>query len=124
MDTRRDFVFVDDLVDVALKAVDGGGSSGVYHVSSGSDVSIKELFDATISAMGIELEDEVEVRPRNPDDAPSILLDPSKTESDFDWAARTPLVDGVAKAVDYYREYGVEETFTHLKLDAPNPAPR
>jgi UDP-glucose 4-epimerase len=124
MDTRRDFVFVEDLVDVAMKAIDGGGSSGAYHVSSGSDVSIKELFDATVGAMGIELEDEVEVRPRNPDDAPSILLDPSKTERDFEWAARTPLVDGVAKAVDYYREYGVEETFTHLKLDAPSPAPR
>jgi UDP-glucose 4-epimerase len=125
MDTRRDFVFVDDLADVAMKAIDGGGESGVYHVSSGSDVSIKELFDATVKAMGIELEDEVEVRPRNPDDAPSILLDPSKTERDFDWAARTPLEEGVAKAVDYYREHGVAETFTHLKgLDAPNPVGR
>jgi UDP-glucose 4-epimerase len=125
MDSRRDFVFVDDLVDVALKAIDRGGERGVYHVSSGSDVSIKELFDATVGAMGIELEDEVEVRPRNPDDAPSILLDPAKTERDFEWAARTPLTDGVAKAVDYYREYGVAETFTHLKqADAPNPVGR
>jgi UDP-glucose 4-epimerase len=87
----------------------------VYHVSSGSDVSIKELFDATVKAMAIELEDEVEVRPRNPDDAPSILLDPSKTERDFGWAARTALEDGVAQAVEYYREHGVAETFTHLK---------
>jgi UDP-glucose 4-epimerase len=125
MDTRRDFVFVDDLVEVAMKAVDGGGESDVYHVSSGSDVSIKELFDATVKAMGIELEDEVEVRPRNEDDAPSILLDPSKTEGDFEWAARTPLEQGVAKAVDYYREHGVAETFTHLKLaDAPDPVGR
>jgi UDP-glucose 4-epimerase len=125
MDTRRDFVFVEDLVDVALKALDGGGESGAYHVSSGSDVSIKELFDATVKAMAIELEDEVEVRPRNPDDAPSILLDPSKTERDFDWAARTPLEGGVAKAVDYYREHGVAETFTHLKsLDASHPSGR
>jgi UDP-glucose 4-epimerase len=115
MDTRRDFVYVDDLVAVAMKAVDGGGEKGVYHVSSGSDVSIKELFDATIKAMDHRLEDEVEVRPRNPDDAPSILLDPSNTERDFDWAARTPLEEGVARAVAYYREHGVAETFTHLK---------
>jgi|tagenome__1003787_1003787.scaffolds.fasta_scaffold20989997_11 UDP-glucose 4-epimerase len=122
MDTRRDFVFVDDLVDVAIKAIDGGGESGVYHVSSGSDVSIKELFDATIKAMGINLDEEVEVRPRNPDDAPSILLDPSKTERDFGWAARTPLEDGVAKAVAYYTDHGVAETFTHLKhAEEPNP---
>jgi UDP-glucose 4-epimerase len=125
MDTRRDFVFVEDLVAVALKAVGGGGESGVYHVSSGSDVSIKDLFDATVKALGIELEEEVEVRPRNPDDAPSILLDPAKTERDFDWAAQTALEDGVAKAIDYYREHGVGETYTHLKaVDAPNPAAR
>jgi UDP-glucose 4-epimerase len=123
MDSRRDFVYLDDLVDVAIKAVDGGGESGVYHVSSGSDVSIKELFDATIKAMGHEMEEEVEVRPRNPDDAPSILLDPSKTERDFDWAAKTPLDEGVAKAVEYYRTHGVAETFTHLKL-VDEPAAR
>jgi UDP-glucose 4-epimerase len=125
MDTRRDFVFVDDLVDVAMKAIDGSGETGVYHVSSGSDVSIKELFDATIKGMEIELGEDVEVRPRNPDDAPSILLDPSKTERDFDWAAGTPLGEGVAKAVAYYREHGVAETFTHLKgLAVPNPVGR
>jgi UDP-glucose 4-epimerase len=124
MDTRRDFVFVDDLVEVALKAVDRGGESGVYHVSSGSDVSIKELFDATVKAMDIELAGDVEVRPRNPDDAPSILLDPSVTERDFGWAARTPLEQGVARAVAYYRDHGVAETFTHLKLEAPDPVGR
>jgi UDP-glucose 4-epimerase len=115
VDTRRDFVYVEDLVAVALKAVDGGGEKGVYHVSSGSDVSIKQLFDATINAMGVELDEDVEVRPRNPDDAPSILLDPSKTEQDFDWKAEAPLEAGVAKAVEYYREHGIEETYTHLK---------
>jgi|SRR5579859_4747371 len=125
MDTRRDFVFVDDLADVAMKAIDGSGESGVYHVSSGSDVSIKELFDAAVKAMGIELDGEVEVRPRNPDDAPSILLDPSKTEQDFAWAAKTLLEEGVAKAVDYYREFGAAETFTHLKpVDTPDAVPR
>jgi UDP-glucose 4-epimerase len=115
MDTRRDFVYVDDLVSVAIKGIDGGGERGVYHVSSGADVSIKELFDATIKAMDHHMDEEVEVRPRNPDDAPSILLDPSKTERDFDWAARTPLEEGVAQAIEYYREHGVAETFTHLK---------
>jgi UDP-glucose 4-epimerase len=79
------------------------------------DVSIKELFDATVAAMGIELEEEVEVRPRNEDDVPSILLDPSKTERDFEWAAQARLEDGVTKAIDYYRQYGVTDTFTHLK---------
>src|ERR1041385_7553440 len=74
-----------------MKAIDGQGESGYYHISSGSDYSIKELFDATVQALGIKLSQPVEVRPRNPDDAYTILLDPSKTNKMFDWKVETPL---------------------------------
>ncbi|HEX7997593.1 MAG TPA: NAD-dependent epimerase/dehydratase family protein [Pyrinomonadaceae bacterium] len=115
MDTRRDFVFIDDLVAVVLKAIDGQGAPGYYHISSGSDFSIKELFDATVKALGIKLEQEVEVRPRNPDDTYTILLDPSKTNQTFDWQVTTPLEEGVRAAIDWYKEHGITQTYTHLK---------
>lgn len=116
MDTRRDFVFVSDLVDVLVKAIDGAGRRGAYHVSSGSDYAIKELFDATIQALGIELETPVEVRERNPDDAFTILLDPTETNRDFGWKVSVPLVKGVAQAIQYYRDFGIADTYTHLKM--------
>jgi UDP-glucose 4-epimerase len=112
-DTRRDFLFVTDLVDVVVKAIDGAGS-GAYHVSSGSDVSIKELFDATTSALGLG-EIDVEIRPRAADDAESILLDPSRTNADFGWQTSVSMPDGVARAIAWYREHGIEQTYTHLK---------
>jgi len=115
MDTRRDFIYVSDLVEVISLAVDGRGRRGPYHVSSGKDFAIKELFDATIAALGIKLDKEVEVRPRNPDDVATILLDPSKTEEDFDWRINTPLDVGVAATIDYYRTHGIDQTYTHLK---------
>ncbi|OJJ18251.1 nucleotide sugar epimerase [marine bacterium AO1-C] len=114
MDTRRDFIYIDDLVDVVVKALNGEGSRGYYHISTGSDYSIKELFDATIKALDITLDEEVEVRPRGEDDVYTILIDPSKTNNDFNWKASTQLEDGVAKAIAYYKEYGIEQTFTHL----------
>ncbi len=117
MDTRRDFIYIDDLVDCVMGAIDGKGETGPYHISSGSDYSIKELFDATIKALDITLEKDVEVRPRNPDDAYTILLDPSKTKNDFGWSVAKPLEEGVKDTVAYYNEFGIEETFTHLKLD-------
>jgi UDP-glucose 4-epimerase len=115
MDTRRDFIYIDDLVAVVLKAIDGKGTKGAYHISTGSDYAIKELFDATTKALSIKLDKDVEVRPRNADDAPTILLDPSKTQRDFQWKATTPLTEGVAKAIAYYKQYGISQTFTHLK---------
>lgn len=116
MNTRRDFVYVDDLVQVIIKALDGMGKRGVYHVSSGSDYAIKELYDEAVSALGVPIREEVEVRERNPDDVFSILLDPSKTIAHFDWRATTPLSKGVSQAIRYYRECGIGQTFTHLKL--------
>lgn len=114
MDTRRDFIYIDDLVDCVEKAVYGTGH-GYYHISSGRDFSIKELFDATIAALHIQLEQEVEVRERHPDDTFSILLDPSRTQQDFNWNVKTSLTEGVRAAIEYYKQYGITQTFTHLR---------
>jgi UDP-glucose 4-epimerase len=116
MDTRRDFIFVDDLVQLVLQAIDGEGASGVFHASSGSDHSIKELFDATVKALSLDPAPEVDVRDRNPDDAYTILLDPSRTEAEFGWRPDTPLEHGVERAIRYYETFGIDATYTHLKL--------
>ena len=118
MDTRRDFIYVDDLIDVVMQAVVEGKGHGHYHASSGSDFSIKELFDATIAALPeVELDEEVEVRPKGEDDAYTILLDPSRIRADYGWQPKTPLDEGVRNAIDYYRERGITQTYTHLKVD-------
>jgi len=111
VDSRRDFVYVDDLVWVAVNAASQG--HGVYHVSSGSDYSIAEVFAAVRSAMGAEVPDP-EVIPRRPDDVATLLLDPSETKREFGWTARTTLEEGIAKAVAWYQQHGVTETFSHL----------
>lgn len=112
MDTRRDFVYINDMIDCIMIAVNGKGK-GTYHISSGSDVSIKELFDATTAALDMKIA--VEVKPRQPDDVYSILLDPSRTVNEFGWSAKVPLIEGVHQTIKYYQDYGIEETFTHLK---------
>lgn len=115
MDTRRDFIYISDLVDCVMLAIQGKGRPGPYHISSGTDYSIKELFDATIAALGIKLDKPVEVRPRGADDVFTILIDPSETNKDFGWKTHTPLTEGVAKAIEYYKTHGITQTFTHLK---------
>ena len=111
---RRDFVFVKDLAAVVVRAVDGVGS-GAYHFSSGTDIAIRELYDAVVAAMGITPYPEPEVRPLGPDDAASILLDPSRTFHDFGTMRFTPLQETVAAAIAYYREHGVLGEYTHLQ---------
>jgi UDP-glucose 4-epimerase len=114
VDTRRDFLYVEDLIDVVLRSVRGEGGSGYYHVSSGSDSSILELYQAVAAAMDVD--ETAEERGRGPDDAPTILLDPSRTEADFGWRPRVPLEEGVRRTIEWYAAHGVEETYTHLRI--------
>jgi UDP-glucose 4-epimerase len=111
---RRDFVFVKDLARAVVKAVDGTGK-GTYHFSSGKDIAIKELYDAVVAGIGMAEYPEPEIRALGPDDAPSILLDPSRTFQDFGQVEFTPLATLVAEAVKYYREFGVQGGYTHLR---------
>lgn len=111
---RRDFVFVKDLARTVVRAADGTGK-GTYHFSSGKDVAIQDLYDAVVAAMELKTYPAPEVRELGPDDAPSILLDPSRTFRDFGKVEFTSLGDTVQAAIDYYRKYGVHGGYTHLK---------
>ena len=112
--SRRDFVFVKDLARVVLQACDGRGH-GAYHFSSGTDIEIKELYDAVVRAMNLPEYPEPEIRDIGPDDAFSILLDPSRTFADFTDIRFTPLQETVSAAVAYYHEHGTLGEYTHLR---------
>lgn len=114
-DSRRDFVFVKDLAVHIVKAFDGIGS-GAYHFSTGQDVSIKSLYDEVVQALELVDYPEPDLVPLGDDDVGSILLDPSRTTEDFGDFNFTPLSEIVAQAVAYYREFGVDHEFTHLKI--------
>lgn len=114
-DSRRDFVFVKDLAVHIVKAFDGVGS-GAYHFSTRQDVSIKSLYDEVVQALELVDYPEPDLVPLGDDDVGSILLDPSRTTQDFGDFTFTPLSEIVAQAVNYYREFGVDHEFTHLKI--------
>ncbi|MGI9434421.1 MAG: NAD-dependent epimerase/dehydratase family protein [Geminicoccaceae bacterium] len=118
-EARRDFVFVKDLARTVVQAV-GGKGHGAYHFSSGNDIAIKELYDAVVKALKLNDYPSPEIRPLGADDAPSILLDPSRTFADFSDVTFTPLDELVQAAVDYYDIHGVTGGYTHLSHAKPN----
>ncbi|MGI8526927.1 MAG: NAD-dependent epimerase/dehydratase family protein [Pseudolabrys sp.] len=113
---RRDFVFVKDLARTVIKAADGKGR-GPYHFSSGGDIAIRTLYDAIVKAMRLNEYPEPEVREISPDDAPTILLDPTHTFEDFGEIKFTPLDETVSSAIAYYEKFGVHGGYTHLRHD-------
>jgi UDP-glucose 4-epimerase len=118
---RRDYVLAGDLVAVVVRAAAGEGR-GTYHFSSGRDVAIRHIYDLTAKAMRLNEIPEPQPRALAPDDAASILLDPSRTFADFGAINFTPIEEIVKQTVDYYRTHGIQGGFTHLKELGAKPA--
>lgn len=114
--TRRDFVYVKDLVNVVMKAVDNKGS-GEYHFSSGKDVAIIDLYNEVVKNLKLNNYPDPDILEKSSDDVESILLDPQKTFKDFGTIKFTDLNKIVEDAVNYYEEFGIKEKgFTHLEI--------
>lgn len=111
---RRDFVLAQDLARNVVRAVSGDGN-GTYHFSSGKDVAIKKLYDLVVEAMQLNEYPEPDLRELSEDDAPTILLDPTRTFADFGNIEFTPIEEIVRSTIEHYRTHGVEGGYTHLK---------
>lgn len=112
-ETRRDTVYITDLVDAVTHAIDVR-ATGKYDICSGESYPIRRYYDAVASAIGST--SQPVVIPRPADDVPDMELAPVKARIELGWRAITPLEQGVAEAVAWYREHGVADTYTHLNL--------
>lgn len=113
-DTKREFIYIQDLLRLIMAAIEGKGS-GAYNACRGTDYHIKDVLTGVCLAMEIPVP-QFEVRPMGKDDTYTILLDPARTKKDFGWEAIISLETAVTKAVHWYDKHGVGETYTHLTL--------
>jgi nucleoside-diphosphate-sugar epimerase len=112
-DTVRDFLDMSDflsLMDIILADTD---VTGVFNVSTGKGNSIKDVFDVVSEYVGIKVEN-VPVVPAGADDVQSVVLDPSVTESTFNWKAKIGFVDTIKRQLELYDQYGVTDIYSHL----------
>lgn len=96
----RDYVFVSDVVEAALAAMEQGDSA-IYNLGTGLETSDQEVFDAVAGAARFQ-EPPIygEVRPG---EIYRMALDASKARRELGWEATVPLADGVARTVEYIR---------------------
>ena len=87
----RDFVYVRDVVDAALAAVDHAG--GVLNVGTGVETSINELFATCARVTGYAREAEHD--PARPGDILRSVIDPGRARAELGWAPRRTLEDGL-----------------------------
>jgi len=101
---RRDFLFVDDLADALLFAMERWDDAATpFNVSGGSDLSIGEVAEAIQKTVGFT--GRLVLDATKPDGAPRKTLDGSALAT-LGWTAKTPLADALAAT---YRAFLAEE---------------
>ena len=86
----REFLFVDDLAQAVLYALENKLTDHLYNVGSGKDITIKELAETIQKAVG-------------PDGTPRKLMDVSKMK-DMGWTYSTELDKGIEKTYNWFIE--------------------
>lgn len=114
--TRRDFIFIDDLVACVAKAVKVKNiRRNIYHIGSNIDYSITALFNLVANYLKVKDAEVLFQDKLNIDDTYTILLNNQETCEDFDWRPLTKLEVGVQITIDWYKSKAFFETYTHLK---------
>jgi UDP-glucose 4-epimerase len=106
--STRDYLFISDAVEANLLALTGGDRE-IYHVSTGLQISLNELFcrlKQTLSS-ATRCEEIVKMSPVSAESRPGeihrIALNPEKIERDLGWIPKTSFQDGLAQTVPYCR---------------------
>jgi len=99
---RREFLHVDDLADACLHLLEHYDGPGQVNVGTGKDATIAEIAGLVAEAVGYAGRTVWDTS--KPDGTPRKLLDVNRLR-DLGWSARTPLRDGIAATVAWYRSH-------------------
>jgi UDP-glucose 4-epimerase len=96
----RDYVYVGDVVDANLRAVDSD-VTGAFNVGRGVATSVLDIVEAlaTQSDNGFEADH----LPARTGEVQHIALDPSRTKAELGWEAQVDLDQGLARTLDSLR---------------------
>ena len=93
--TRRDYTYVDDVVQGVLRALDRIEGYRIYNLGESRTVSLTELVAALETALGRKAV--LDRRPEQPGDVKITYADVSRARRELGYDPRTALEDGLAR---------------------------
>jgi GDP-L-fucose synthase len=100
---RREFLFVDDLADACLFALENYSDEEHLNVGTGEDLSIADFAGLVSKVVGYE--GKIVFDTSRPDGTPRKVLDVSKMKM-LGWQARTPIESGLKRAYEDFLHGG------------------
>jgi len=96
----RDFVYVDDVVDAFVRAVDKGGGL-LMNIGTGVETSVQQLFDVMARLTGFK--QHARYDPPRTGELLRSALDPSRAGIHLGWQPWTSVEEGVARTLEHFK---------------------
>ena len=120
---RRDFIFVEDVVEACLAATHADLPPGeIINVGTGRQWSNLDVLEAIQALTGKTLEVRHGAFPPRPADTDFWVADTEKAQTLLGWQARFALQEGIKKSWEWFAQH--QEEYDALPVGAPTPAPR
>ena len=118
---RRDFTYIDDIVEGVIRVLDKPAQSNpdwsgdtpdsgssyapwrIYNIGNNNPVELKDYIAALENALGKEAQKEL--LPLQPGDVPDTYADVDDLVRDMGYAPSTKLEDGMSEFVDWFKRY-------------------
>lgn len=107
----REFLYVEDLAEAVVFALENQFTDNLYNVGTGEDLTIRELAELIQKIVGHK--GEIIWDSSKPDGTPRKLMDVSKMTS-AGWKAKTTLEDGIRKTYQWFLEH--QDSFKEVKI--------
>lgn len=112
-DFVRDFIFIEDVIRAYLKVAqtaDRLEPGEILNVGSGVQHNLKEVVDIITDLIGYRKEPKWGERPGRPQDAANTwVADIERIKQNTGWIPRTPLLDGIAKTITWFKNHQSQE---------------
>jgi len=103
-DRFRDFIYIDDVVDVFMHSLDARASGKIYNVCTGVKTYVWELLDGIVQAFGKPVgAHPITFGEGTLKDQFGVYGDCSLLKSDFSWEPKIPLQTGLKRMADWVR---------------------
>ena len=99
--TRRDYTFIDDIVDGIVAAMELAPRFEIFNLGGSQTTRLIDLVHWIAGELGVE--PRVEMLPEQPGDVPITFADVAKAGRMLGYAPRVPIREGLARYVAWYR---------------------
>jgi UDP-glucuronate 4-epimerase len=100
---RRDFTYIDDIVDGTLAALDRPVPFEVFNLGNSEPVDLLVFIGLLEEALGQKAEKRM--MPMQPGDVPETFADIQDAKASLGFSPRTPLREGITRFVAWYRSH-------------------